>query len=282
MIIDMRVRPPAGAYVDTHIYLQHERTARTARLQHQQPPRAVTDQRWEVFLEEFDASEVDIGVVPGRVCGPHIGQVPNDDVAAMVDESEGRLVGFAAVDVDAPDARDELERAIGELGMVGLAIDPGFLATPAFVDDERLAPLYSACEELGVPVMLTVSGNAGPDIGYADPVRLDRLAAGRPGLTIIVAHAGWPWVRPVLGIAFRRPNVVISPDQYLLGLPGADDWIAAANTYLGDRLLFGSSYPFMPLQGALDYYRAQPLRAEVVEGVLGGNAAQVLGLATDA
>ena len=278
MIVDFRVRPPFGGYLSTHMYRDRPRTARMARELGHKPPAALADADWKTFLGEFQASGVDVAVVPGRRAGPSHGDVPNEDIARMVSEGGGRIVGFAAVKEESPEAANELEKAVREMGLIGLALDPGFADHPHYADDPMLRPLYERCRELKVPVMITISGNAGPDITYGDPVRVDRVAAAYPDLQIVVAHGGWPWVPQMLGVAYRRPNVWISPDQYVVNMPGSRDFVDAANGFLRDRLLFGSSYPFLPMAGALESYRAQPFRPEVLEGVLGGNAARLLGL----
>ena len=278
MIVDFRVRPPYGGYLGTHMYRDRSRTARMARAQGQEPPGALADASWAVFLEELEASGVDRAVVPGRRTGVGFGEVPNTDLAAMARSTGERLIGFAAVPEGSPEAGDELERDILGLRLVGLALDPGMADEPRYLDDPALLPLYERCIGLGIPVMITFSGNAGPDIGFADPVRLDRLAARFPELRIVVAHGGWPWVLPTLGVSFRRPNVWISPDMYLVSMPGAVHYVEAANGFLRDRLLFGSSYPFTPLAGALDAYRALPFDRDVLPLVLGENAARLLAL----
>ena len=278
MIVDFRVRPPYGGYLATHMYRDRSRTARMARAQGQEPPGALADTSWELFIEELEASEVDRAVVPGRRTGVVFGEVPNTDLAAMARSTGERLIGFAAVREGSPDAGAELERDILDLGLVGLALDPGMADEPRYLDDPSLLPLYERCIALDIPVMITFSGNAGPDIGYADPVALDRLAARFSELRIVVAHGGWPWVLPTLGVAFRRPNVWISPDMYLVGMPGAVHYVEAANGFLRDRLLFGSSYPFTPLTGAIEAYRSLPFDRDVLPLVLGENAARLLAL----
>lgn len=279
MIVDFRVRPPFGGFLDSHLFRDRERTARIARGQGQEPPRSVLEASWDVFLAELAASGIDVAVVPGRCAGPSFGTVSNEDVARIVRAGAGRFVGFAAVDPRSPTAVEELEHAVRDLGLAGLALDPGFAAQPFYADDAIAFPLYERCQRLGVPLMLTISGNAGPDLSYADPLHVDRLAASYPSLPIVVAHAGWPRVVEMLGVAFRRPNVWLSPDQYAVNMPGALHWVEAANSFLGDRLLFGSSYPFLPLDGALRSYRALPFRPDVLDAVLGGNAVRLLGLA---
>jgi uncharacterized protein len=278
MIVDLRVRPPYAGYLDTHMYRDRERTAKMSRAQGCDPPAALAEARWDLFLEELGTSGIDVAVVPGRRAGPAFGDVPNEDVARMAREAGGKIVGFAAVKEGDPSAPDELEFGVRELGLAGLALDPGFADMPRYADDPALQPLYERCLRLQVPAMITISGNAGPDITYGDPVRIDRVAASYPELQIIVAHGGWPWIPAMLGVAFRRPNVWISPDMYVVNMPGARDFVDAANGFLRDRLLFGSSYPFLPFAGALEGYRAHPFRGDVLAAVLGGNAARLLGL----
>ena len=278
MIVDFRVRPPYGGYLDTHMYRDRERTAKMSRAQGYEPPSALAEASWSAFLQELGSSGIDVAVVPGRRAGPAYGDVPNEDVAKMARDSGGKIVGFAAVKEGSSGAPEALQHAIQELGLAGLALDPGFADQPRYADDPAMQPLYEGCRRLKVPVMLTISGNAGPDISYGDPVRVDRVAASYPDLQIIVAHGGWPWIPQMLGVAFRRPNVWISPDMYVVNMPGSRDFADAANGFLRDRLLFGSSYPFLPFAGALEGYRAQPFREDVLKAVLGDNAARLLGL----
>jgi predicted TIM-barrel fold metal-dependent hydrolase len=51
--------------------------------------------------------------------------VTNDDLADMVRLYPDRLIGFAGIDVPAPDAMDQLEYAITSLGLKGVKLVPG-------------------------------------------------------------------------------------------------------------------------------------------------------------
>ena len=57
-------------------------------------------------------------------------------------------------------------------------------------------------------------------------------SADFPDLRIVVSHGNWPWVSEILHVAFRRPNVYLSPDMYLYNMPGMDDYLRAANGFL--------------------------------------------------
>jgi predicted TIM-barrel fold metal-dependent hydrolase len=241
------------------------------------PPPSLVNVSWGAFLEERDNAGVDVCVVPGRYTTASYGQISNSDLTRLGREWPDRFVCFAAVDPTSAGATGELEQAINDLGLAGLTLDSGFLDPPRFVDDLLFEPLYRTCTRLKVPVMLTYSGHAGPNIGYADPVRLDRVAAAFPDLTIIVVHAGWPWVIPTIGVAFRRKNVYLSPDMYMK-MPGAGGYIEAANGFLRERIFFGSAYPFLPFDEAVNAYQKLPFREDVLADVMGRNAARVLKL----
>ncbi len=196
----------------------------------------------------------------------------------MVRQYGEQFVCFAAVDAESPEAADQLEFAVKNLGLAGLTLDAASCNPPRYADDPVFEPLYRRCARLGVPVMVTYSGFVGPDIGYVDPVRMDRVAAAFPDLSIVVVHAGWPWVPQILGVAYRRPNIFLSPDMYLINMPGASLYVEAANGLLRDRLFFGSSYPFIPLEDAVAIYTGLPFKQDVLSAVMGRNAARLLKL----
>jgi predicted TIM-barrel fold metal-dependent hydrolase len=146
------------------------------------------------------------------------------------------------------------------------------------VNDRRLYPIFARCAERGLPVIVTLSLNTGPDVGYCSPVDVDQVAHDFPALPLVIAHACWPWVQPMLGVAFRRTSVYLSPDIYAINLPGRDDFGLAARTYLQDRFLFASGYPFAPVGGAVEAYRALGFTGAVAEKIFRGNAARLLKL----
>jgi predicted TIM-barrel fold metal-dependent hydrolase len=143
-------------------------------------------------------------------------------------------------------------------------------------DDRRLYPIYAQCEDAGVPVIIMAGGSAGPDLGYTEPTHLDRVAGDFPNLKIVVSHGGWPWVHQMLHIAFRRPNIHLSPDQYLANMAGMDDYVRAAGSYLADRFLYASSYPFTPVADYAAWFRRLPIGPEAMEKILFRNAAKLL------
>ena len=85
-------------------------------------------------------------------------------------------------------------------------------------------------------------------------------------------------MREILHVAFRRPNLYLSPDMYLVNMPGMEDYLRAADGFLRDRFIYASSFPFCPVKGYADWFRTLPLAPETFHRVMGANAAEFLGL----
>jgi predicted TIM-barrel fold metal-dependent hydrolase len=81
-------------------------------------------------------------------------------------------------------------------------------------------------------------------------------------------------------MAMMCTNVYLMPDFYLHipNMPGAREYVDAANSTLGERMLYSSCYPTRPLGQALREFRLLPLRDDVRTQLLGDNAARLLGL----
>ena len=276
-IIDFRVRPPMPGVQDLIYFRQPERFQAFNRKLGFEPAPSALAQSIDTLFEEMDAVGVVRGVIIGRVSRT-LGNTDNDGIAEICRKYPDRFSGFAAVDpLNRRAAMDEIERIV-KIGLKGLNIEPGQYRIPLMADDRRLYPVYALCEDLGLPIVLMTGGNPGPDLGYTFPVALDRVAAEFPKLSIIVSHGNWPWVHEALHIAFRRPNVYLSPDMYLFGLPGSADYVQAADTYLADQFIYASAYPLTPLKPYAERFLALPIRPESMEKVLYKNATRLLKL----
>lgn len=173
-------------------------------------------------------------------------------------------------------ALGEVEHAIQRLGLKGINLEPGFLDPAIPFDDPSLLPIYDACRQLKTPVFL-MTGPTTPDPRFNDPAPVGRLARAFPDLDIVVHHGFWPHVADIIGIAFRYPNVHIVPDMYIF-LPGSQLYVEAANGFLRDQLLFGSSFPFRPMKQSVDDFLALGFDEAVIDGLLYGNARRLLAL----
>lgn len=275
-IIDFRYRPPYRSFLDTIMYRDLGRAAACSEKFGMFQPESVAKRSFELSLKELDEAGISQAVIAGRKVQPFIGVIDNQDIADLQKAYPERFIGMAGIDPsDMGQAMEEFEHFVTEEGLRGIVLEPGLLKNPMFVDDEALFPLYERCEKSHVPVMMMVGSNCGPDIEYSMPVHPERVAKAFPGMKIVLAHGGWPWVTQIIQVAYRYKNICLLPDLYLFHAPGAGEYITAANYILRDQLLFGSAYPYMPLKEAAEYFQNGLLGPEALEKFMHENAEAV-------
>jgi len=228
------------------------------------------------FLDEVR----DAGLAHAVVVGRHTPSqhLSNDSIHRVVD-GHPELIGIGAVDPVLQGqvvALAEVERAVRTLGLAGINIEPGFGEPPRHPDDPVYWPIYELAASLKVPVFL-MSGPTTPDLRFNDPAPLARVAQAFPSLPIVAYHGYWPNVQQIIGVAFRYENVFVVPDMYLFQ-PGSRAYVDAVNGFLGDQLLFGSSYPFRPIGQTIDDFLALGFREQVLDRLLYSNAARLFKL----
>ena len=93
--------------------------------------------------------------------------------------------------------------------------------------------------------------------------------------------------RAVVAAAWRHENLYIDPSGHrwkYLATPnsGWEMLLHFGNSVLQDKILFGTDWPLMPLslKEIAAEARALPLKPEVMEKWMGGNAARFLGLSS--
>ncbi|MDL2314017.1 amidohydrolase family protein [Desulfovibrio sp. OttesenSCG-928-C14] len=232
------------------------------------------------FLQEVDKAGISQIVCTGRDMRSAGGAyISNDYVAGLVAEFPDRIIGLAGADpLTGDQAIRDIEYAIETLKLKGVSMDPALMEISAA--DPRLYPIYQKCSELNVPVFLTI-GPIPTKMGklkYADPLLIDEVAADFPKLKILCSHGGFPWTQQMVTIAWRHENVYFEPSVYF-GLPGVVDiLVEAANSIIGDRLCFGSAYPFAPMKDSLEKFSRLGFKDEVLPKVLYENARNLLGI----
>ena len=68
------------------------------------------------------------------------------------------------------------------------------------------------------------------------------------------------------------------PDVYFPGLPGEADYVKGIATFLADRFLFATGYPFCPIQETIDRYLGFGLSDEVLHKIMRENALRLFRL----
>lgn len=235
----------------------------------------------EDIVEHMKESNVVKGCVIGRDAETTYGlKSSNPGILELMKQYPDRFIGFAGADpLKGMEAVAEIHNRVTKDGFRGAAIDPYLARIPA--DHARFYPIYSKCCELDIPIVITT----GPAtlvknavMEDASPAHIDRVACDFPDLKIIISHGGYPYVNEVIMVVQRNRNVYMDLAEYE-EQPFSEKYFEAANTIIGDKILFASAAPFMDFQEQIAMYRNRlPIRPEVLEDIMYNNAARLLGL----
>lgn len=236
----------------------------------------------EDLLASMDGAGVDISVVCGfawsdaDLCRRH-----SDYLLEEAAKPGGRLIPFATIQPTAEDARDEFKRlaskgarGLGELRPASQGyslIDSGGADLLAWgADAFDLTILFHSSE----PVGHAYAGKAGLPVD-----QLYRFVSDFPGVTVIAAHWGgglpfyalMPEVRESLAQTYfdtAATSFLYSPDVYARGV----DLVGA------ERILFGSDFPLVSQERALQELRDAPIDDDSRRLIEGENAQRLLRL----
>lgn len=290
MIIDMRCRPPFMGFLDPllcDLYIEGNITDFSKRFG-MTPGRAVATRSMKTFIKEMDEAGVDKAVVPIRYTPGGLAtdtsedlHMDNDDLLKLVEEYGDRVIPVAGMNLnDISVALSDLQKYVLDGPCLGVAMEPGFNTEPMFADDERIFPIYEACEKNNIPIMISFGGMTAPNYEYFRPITIQNVASTFPKLKMSLGHAAWPWVNEICHVAFRCENVYISPDIYMMNVPGSEGYMAACNQWIPEKVLYGSAYPLINMKSAVDFHRSV-VKEEYINGILGGNAMRFWGLSVE-
>ena len=188
----------------------------------------------------------------------------NDATAAIVRAYPGKLIGFMSVHPRDPHLLEEMDRAVGDLGLRGIKLGPNYQNFDPLGDEASV--LFARAQELGLPILLHqgTSPVQFADLDWAHPRHLDRVATRFPKLRLILAHFAHPWQVDALAVIRKHPNVWADisalhyrPWSYWTSLRLATEWAVL------HKLLFGSDFPVATPQETID---AIPHINDLLEG----------------
>lgn len=243
----------------------------------------VTPQPLATFLHQLDAAGIERAVVlPVDCTKAHGATVGTNEQMADLAARSDRFIGFASVDPSVPDAASHLERAVRELGLRGLSLDPGLQdfdpAGPAAAD------VFAACTELGIPVSVQCGLNWAPPAPGVSPLALEGVLSRHPGLRLVIQHFAWPWVGEALMLAVKYPNVTLDTAILFAGTPQASVRRVLADQIgvpvldgaLANQVVFGSDYPRVDPKRVMWGLDELDLKPATREKILSGNARRLL------
>lgn len=208
-------------------------------------------------------------------------EVPYKRVRDVCSEYPDRFSGLAGIDpTRGMQGLKDLETAVAEYGFVGAHIYPHWFRKPP--NDPIYYPYYAKCCELGIPVQIQVGQNMNyrknrgfPAVDF--PISLDRVAIDFPDLKIVGIHLGYPWTDEMISMAWKHPNIYIGTDAHAPRY-WPESFVHYANTYGQDKVIFGTDWPVMTPERAIDEINELGFRAIPKRKLLRDNAARVFGL----
>lgn len=125
-------------------------------------------------------------------------------------------------------------------------------------DDPLMDPIWALAEELDFPVSIHIgTGPVGaPHVvwpayraRFHTPLQIEEVLVRRPGLRIVMSHAGWPMLDDLLAVLWTHPQVYLDVSVINWAVPRAE-----FHRYLqrivesgfGKRVLFGSDQMVWP------------------------------------
>jgi aminocarboxymuconate-semialdehyde decarboxylase len=273
---------------------------------------------FDARLKDMDSMGVDMQVLTSsiiRSCtwwadaetGLKWDRLINERVAEAVAKKPDRFVGLGSVPLQAPElAVRELQYCMGELGLKGVQLSTHVYGME--LGDARLDPFWAAAQKSNAALFLHPAGtidaryarhqlwnSIGQSIEEAMGMAslwyegvLDRF----PKLKLCVAHGGGflPFYagrvdRNYIEKAFTRVNMKKSPSEYMqdhfwydtcMYNPEMMDYLAKK---VGpSRIVCGSDYPVGDPDPVAYVKRTKGISSADKAAILGGNAAQLLGL----
>jgi uncharacterized protein len=243
------------------------------------------DRTYAQLLDDMDASGVSHAVVHAEYEFGDAADALNEAVAKMVAERTDRFTGYGTISMERfkiPRALAQVQR-IADLGLRGVSLQPSFFGMP--IDDRPLYPIYAKANELGLHVALHTGVNYTTTFPIRNdhPLQVDQVACDFPGLVIIACHAGWPWVPEMVAVLRKHTNIYaefggLAPRYVCESNTCWEVMFRFMNSLLSQQVLHGTDWAVFPMERALREWREGGLRDEVLDALLGGNAARLLGV----
>jgi predicted TIM-barrel fold metal-dependent hydrolase len=242
----------------------------------------------EAILALLDAAGIRLALVTGFDEASTAGKtfVANEAVAKLAQRHPERFIPFAGADIlRGAGALRELEHWVRERGFRGLSLRPFMIGLPA--TDRHYYPFYEKCVELGVPLSIHASANwttcRPSDLGH--PRHFDQVACDLPELTLILSHAGYPWVLEACLLAWKHPNVYLElaahrPKYFTAPGAGWEPLLRYGQTTIQDKVLYGTGAFLLGVPPAelTSEFQALPVKREILEKWCWKNAAALLGV----
>lgn len=187
----------------------------------------------------------------------------------------GRICSLGSVHPDSENI-EETVASLKAAGLHGIKLHPDYMQT--MVDDMRFDPIFGACEEMDMPVVIHAGYDpVSPELIHAAPARIAAVLDRHRKLKLVAAHMG----------ACRQSSEV---EKYLIGRDVYIDTsisllemepeaaVRMLTHHAADRILFASDSPWSSALDTYRYLKGLALGAELEEKIFCQNARRLFSL----
>ena len=201
------------------------------------------------------------------------------------------IISFGGMHPDYTNYKKELLR-LKEHQVPGIKLHPAYQNID--LDDIRMLRIIEAASELGLIVLVHAGIDIGiPDHNYSSVSHILKVLHQVQPEKLVLAHMGnwscWDEVESDLAgapvwfdTAFSLGPVVPNPEDSLMPIRShnlSDEaFVRLCKKHGTERILFGTDSPWQEQSDIVERLRALPFSEEEREGILGKNAASLLGL----
>lgn len=196
----------------------------------------------------------------------------NSFISDCVKNGEGRFTGLGALHPDTENVREEIEN-IKALGLKGVKLHPDFQEFK--INDERLFPIYEACSEAKLPLLLHTGDHR---YDFSNPERMADVLRKFPELTVIGAHfGGW-------SVWDKATELLTEFDNFYVDTCSSFHWLKKEKTleiikkYGADKVLFATDFPMWSYEKEFEYFMSLELSDEDRRKILYENAVKLFGI----
>ena len=172
-----------------------------------------------------------------------------------------------------------IKRLHKDFGIKAVSVFPAGTCPQVAINDARMYPLYAACVELDIPILLNV-GVPGPRIPLETQKveHLDEVCWFFPELKVIMRHGAEPWQDLAVKLMIKYPNLYYStsafaPKHYPKAI------IDYANRRGADKIIYAGYFPMgLSLDRIFSDMKNVPFNKDIWPKFLRENAAKVFKL----
>lgn len=206
---------------------------------------------------------------------------PCEDAERAVTEHGDRF--SPSIEVDPNNGMSEVRRIKEKhekYGVKAVGAFPSGLLPQVPLNDKRFYPIYAACAELNIPIMIN-AGISGPRLTSVNCQHVelfDEVCWFFPDLKIVMRHGAEPWEALAVKLMIKYPNLyymtsAFAPKYYPKAI------IDYANTRGGDKIMYAGYYPMgLSLERIFSEMDKVPFREHVWPKFLHENARRVFDL----